>query len=1354
MGGVGTGQTYDLVSFSKGLGKNSSLTPLITGLTLGVGNPTYPFRNVVSIKVTYNPFTNEWKMYQRDEGVPTAYPSPFNVSDSSLVGATTSSFQTGVSMSHFGFLMNFGVDGTTTNAYFDNFKCTVNKPDINIVAPGYLGSPIPSGNRGYYFSRFIYALGYGPSPEQILTITGTDLSDSIKVTAPANYELRDTAGGNVIFKDSIALYPTDNIYGTKSLPPTSFYVRLKAGLAMGNYDTVRIKFVSTSLFRNDVFCNGTVVDSNTAFLNISTAELTRFSNTDAGKFSSAKNFSVSGVRLGASNLLINAPTDYQLSTDNVNFTSSVSLTPVSGTVPPTNIYVRFAPIGGRPISYDSIVISHPSITPNSKVIVNGYLGSYYYRTGAGAIATLSSWKAKSDGTGTSPTRFSVPGVYYRIIADSVATTAPWTVDSSAVIVVGDSLVSARSILTIAFGSPITTTNSQIDIPSSTGAGKNKLYIQDGTYPSFGTMHSSSEVHMMASKSNSGTNASFGNLFIEGTGVSLNFSGKPIIQKSLTIGPGASMQTVSGTTYGKFTMMSGATLTNNGAIYVINKGGFSCGNCTVPATAPSSGYFIFYFADAVPQGTFSSSSLVKYQSTSGTQNMQPFTYGNLEITNAITNALISVSGGNTPGGLTANNLILPATATFSLGANSVTINGGVTGSGNFLGSPVSNLTLGGTSDSLYFSSTGKVIKNLVLNANATVRLRSALEVTAGSSPGSLTVNSGANFYPNSLLELKSDSLGTARVAPSYGNILGRVRVERFIQSKRAWRFLSMPMRHVSGQSIRVAWMEGATSISSNPVPGFGTIITDSSSAALTNGFDAISPGGPSVKYYDPTTDNWVGITSTLEKFQPGKAYMSYIRGSRASTPTNSTADATVLRELDTLNVGNVTISLGSYSSGGKYLSAGNPYASAVSLTSIVKRNLDSSFYLWDPVLSGSYGIGDYISLTRTGNTILAAPLPPTGSSYANSVFDLQSGQGFFVRSVNTDSSSVSFSESGKVASSQLVSRTQSSISTLRTNLFKVGNGQVTMTGGVLHAFDASFDDAVTPQDAQSPFNNYQNFAILNSGSLLSIDCRTLPKETDTFFFNLGRPVAGMYRLEFIPELLGSMNVEAYLEDTYLHTITALSSSDTGRIDFTVVSSDTLSFSSNRFRIVFKRLGVVAISRIDLQAAAQNSMVLVKWTAQNVDADRYVIERSSDGISFSVITNKAASGNSAPYTYVDRNPLNGNSYYRVRGVSVTGEERLSNVARVLIDRPVIRGLISPNPVIGNQQIRIAANGLDAGFYDLEVLSEGGQSVYKSAVSYNGSGGSVELSLPASLPAGSYRLILSNSRVVIKEPFMLLR
>ncbi|MBE0661953.1 MAG: choice-of-anchor J domain-containing protein [Bacteroidales bacterium] len=100
-------------------------------------------------------------------------------------------------------------------------------------------------------SGFEYLLGEGPSDEQFFTVSGAALIDDISLTAPTNYEISETSGSG--FNNSIVLMEVD---GTVS--ETTIYVRLKAGLAIGEYNNEAITLSSTDATEKTVTLNGEI----------------------------------------------------------------------------------------------------------------------------------------------------------------------------------------------------------------------------------------------------------------------------------------------------------------------------------------------------------------------------------------------------------------------------------------------------------------------------------------------------------------------------------------------------------------------------------------------------------------------------------------------------------------------------------------------------------------------------------------------------------------------------------------------------------------------------------------------------------------------------------------------------------------------------------------------------------------------------------------------------------------------------------------------------------------------------------------------------------------------------------------
>jgi hypothetical protein len=98
-----------------------------------------------------------------------------------------------------------------------------------------------------------------------------------------------------------------------------------------------------------------------------------------------------------------------------------------------------------------------------------------------------------------------------------------------------------------------------------------------------------------------------------------------------------------------------------------------------------------------------------------------------------------------------------------------------------------------------------------------------------------------------------------------------------------------------------------------------------------------------------------------------------------------------------------------------------------------------------------------------------------------------------------------------------------------------------------------------------------------------------------------------------------------------------------------------------------------------AVNKNETVVLDWsTASEKNNNKFVIERSSDGINWVSIGEVMGAGNTnsaTDYTFTDVDPLNGTSYYRLRQIDADGQSSLSKILSVFTSNPLIS--VSPNP-----------------------------------------------------------------------------
>lgn len=100
---------------------------------------------------------------------------------------------------------------------------------------------------------FNYTEGNGPSAEQSFTVTGLNLSGNITVTGATDFEISLASGDDFNAQTTLTLTPLDG-----NVEETTVYVRMKAGLAVGNYNNENIVITCADVNNINVTCSGSV----------------------------------------------------------------------------------------------------------------------------------------------------------------------------------------------------------------------------------------------------------------------------------------------------------------------------------------------------------------------------------------------------------------------------------------------------------------------------------------------------------------------------------------------------------------------------------------------------------------------------------------------------------------------------------------------------------------------------------------------------------------------------------------------------------------------------------------------------------------------------------------------------------------------------------------------------------------------------------------------------------------------------------------------------------------------------------------------------------------------------------------
>jgi hypothetical protein len=811
--------------------------------------------------------------------------------------------------------------------------------------------------------------------------------------------------------------------------------------------------------------------------------------------------------------------------------------------------------------------------------------------------------------------------------------------------------------------------------------------------------------------------------------------------------------------------TGAQRIQTGTYSTLNASG---GNRTISsgATVTISGTF------TPGSGTYTlTGSTIEY-SGNGSANIPNLTYNNLTISGTGTKSLTT--------DLTINGIlsITNASGFLAINGNTLTLNGTTDlSNGKLIGSATSKLTVGGSTGSttnLNFSQSGtnNQLQSLTLNrtGGGGATLLSNIDII-----NTLTLTNGILATNNNTLALRSTSISnTARVATvgsgasiNYSSV-GGIRSERFLsQGYRSFKDLGSGIYTFSNY-IFDNWQEaGATTT------GLGTHITGLAGSAgvdPTTGLDKTQQGNVSMYTYNGTT--YPSITNTkTTRLDPYRGYRILIRGDRTvdlwQVPTPTTMNSsTVLRTTGQLIYGDVTystsgVSNGVYSSSYALNSSSatgfsliaNPYWAPISWGKILDNtgtnNIQSTYWYFDPTLGVT---GVYATWLRTGGSG-----SETGASngVGNTNNFIQPGQAIFIRNNNSTSPSVKITESNKDISSSAVSVFNTTSSTPLNKLgivlqrFVEGRGQVVFDGSTL-LFGANNSNTVsTNEDAGKITNGGENLAIVNNTNgttLLSIESRKPAVAVDTINLRLWQMANNEnYTLNLIPSAFNPNGNLAFLRDRFLQKELFIRNDiDTLKQPFTINNSDSSSFF-NRFAVIFKQPYSLGnnINSIELKGSLTANIASLSWNIPtNTPADQlfYDLEKSSNGIEFTVVKRMYADSTTNQYSYVDSAANLPKNYYRIKTYRTDAGFWNSNLVLLENEDSIKTISFYPNPVTNNR-VNIQFNKLKPANYQFTLLDMKGNIVLTKQIQHIGATSTQQISFTKPLSSGTYKAVLIN-------------
>jgi DNA/RNA endonuclease G (NUC1) len=194
------------------------------------------------------------------------------------------------------------------------------------------------------------------SASQSYTVSGSNLTSNVVVTAPTGYEV---SLDNSTFASSKTLVPASG-----SLSAVAVYVRLSASASTGTVSGT-VSQVGGGATTQNLTVSGTV-SALTPVITLSASSLSGFKSV-IGTASASQSYTLSGSNL-TSNVVVTAPTGYEVSLDNSTFSGSKTLVPTSGSLSGVTVYVRLSASAATGVVSGTVVNAGGGVTTQNLTV--------------------------------------------------------------------------------------------------------------------------------------------------------------------------------------------------------------------------------------------------------------------------------------------------------------------------------------------------------------------------------------------------------------------------------------------------------------------------------------------------------------------------------------------------------------------------------------------------------------------------------------------------------------------------------------------------------------------------------------------------------------------------------------------------------------------------------------------------------------------------------------------------------------------------------------------------------------------------------------------------------------------------
>jgi hypothetical protein len=177
----------------------------------------------------------------------------------------------------------------------------------------------------------------------------------------------------------------------------------------------------------------------------------------------------------------------------------------------------------------------------------------------------------------------------------------------------------------------------------------------------------------------------------------------------------------------------------------------------------------------------------------------------------------------------------------------------------------------------------------------------------------------------------------------------------------------------------------------------------------------------------------------------------------------------------------------------------------------------------------------------------------------------------------------------------------------------------------------------------------------------------------------------------------------------------------------------------------------IELVSFTATPQKDQVHLDWiTMTETNNDYFTVEKSTDGVTFRAFAKVTGAGNSTSerdYAAIDKTPISGLNYYRLKQTDYNGEFTYSKMVTVNFDDPKLAVTVYPNPVIGSE-IKLSVSGNEGDQVDVVLTDVIGKMYYNKTITLGTGCNQIRINRDNAMPAGVYFVVARSGNKMFTQ------